>query len=260
MNIGFSTGSIAHGDFKKGIAILKEKNIKTIELSSLREVELAGLISSIDTLDLSSFNYISFHAPSKLNVYSEKVLVDMLDKVAKKQWLIIVHPDIITDFSVWKSLGKFLCIENMDKRKMVGRTSADMEVLFNKLPDATFCLDVAHARQVDPTMTEALLMLSKFGEKLKQIHLSDVNTESKHEPLNLESIIAYQRLSNYISGKTPIILESPVLKERIEEEIKIASIIFDKTKLFEFLNRLNERSIYFHNYINRYNNFSNINH
>ena len=37
--------------------------------------------------------------------------------------------------------------------------------LFAALPDATFCLDVGHARQIDPTMVTAILMLNQFGNR-----------------------------------------------------------------------------------------------
>ncbi|MEO8147224.1 MAG: hypothetical protein ABI723_06285 [Bacteroidia bacterium] len=250
MNIGFSTGSIALGDFRKGIALLRKRNIKTIELSSLRETELPDLIAALHDLDLRDFEHVSFHAPSKLSIYSEHQLICFLNKVAEKGWLIIVHPDIISDFSLWQSLGNLLCIENMDKRKNVGRTFADLEKIFNKLPLATFCLDVAHARQVDPTMTEALLMIKKFRTKLKQLHVSDVNTQSFHEPLNLEAILAFSRIAPYIPENLPVILESPVTEDKINSEIEIASMIFDSKKLTKFFKPYKDTSIYFFNQLN----------
>ena len=43
----------------------------------------------------------------------------------------------------------------MDDRKGTGRTADEIEPFFEALPDAGFCLDVAHAWSIDPTMAVA---------------------------------------------------------------------------------------------------------
>ncbi len=40
MNIGFSTGSLAKGDFRFAIKVLSKSNANVVELSALRESEL----------------------------------------------------------------------------------------------------------------------------------------------------------------------------------------------------------------------------
>ena len=237
-NIGFSTGSLAHGDFLSAISMLNVSGANAIELSALREGELINLIDSLDKLNLKKYKYISFHAPSKLLRYTEEELINQLNTVRERGLNIIVHPDIIQDIKLWKQLGSSVCIENMDKRKSKGRTTSDLQEIFNSLPQATFCLDLAHAKQVDPTMIETLIMLKTFSERLKQIHLSDVNSRSIHEPLNLQSLISYNRIAPLINKSTPIILESPVTKDKIENEIQLASLIFEDEEfrnLFQLL-------------------------
>ncbi|MBL0309572.1 MAG: hypothetical protein IPP77_07840 [Bacteroidetes bacterium] len=243
MNVGFSTGSLALGDFRRGIEMCRGKHVNAVELSALRESELAGLIDSLDDIDIAPFEYISFHAPSKIVHYSEKEVVSLLSKVAERRWMIIVHPDIITEFDVWQQLGQYLCIENMDKRKSIGRTFYDMDALFEMLPEASFCLDVAHARQVDPTMSEALLMLMEFRKRITQIHLSDVNSSSVHEPLNMEAILSYRRISKLIHPDTPIIIESPVVENQMNQEVEYAEYIFDDEKFNRDLSRFSENFI-----------------
>lgn len=236
MITGFSTGSLAFGDFRKALSMLKGKRTNAIELSSLRESEFFILLDEMDRLDLTQFNYISFHAPSKLVDLTEERLVEKLKRVAEKKWSIIIHPDIIQNFEVWRKLGKYLCIENMDKRKKIGRTAADLERVFTNLPEASFCFDIAHARQVDPTMIEAFLMIDKFKSRIKQLHISDVNSQSRHEPLNLESILAYRRITNYIPPNIPVILESPVSSDLIDRELKNVSYLFDDMSFKSLLN------------------------
>jgi len=232
-NIGFSTGSLAYGDFREGIALLRKAGVSTVEISALREKEFSFIIASLDDIDLRDFTYVSFHAPSRIEKMTEEVFVGHLMKIKERGWPIIVHPDTIVNFTLWQSLGECLCLENMDKRKHTGRTVADLEYLFDKLPEATFCLDLAHARQVDPTMLEAMLMAKRFKNRLIQLHISDVRSDSKHEALNMEAILAFQKISAFINKTIPCILESPVMPDRILAEIILSTYIFDKKEFQE---------------------------
>ena len=46
----------------------------------------------------------------------------LLKPLLPHRWPIIVHPDAIANFRLWEDFGEWLCIENMDKRKPIGRT------------------------------------------------------------------------------------------------------------------------------------------
>lgn len=234
MNLGYSTGSLALGDFRKGIDMLKETNATSIELSALREHEFLDIIASLDKLNLEGFAYVSFHAPSKLKDISEKEIINCLLKVAKRNWPIVIHPDIITENEIegWNEFGDLLCIENMDKRKPIGRTSDDLEQIFDCFPNASFCLDMAHSKQIDPTMLETKKMLTKFADRLKQIHLSEVNSNCRHELLNMEAILSFRKVSNLIPVGIPVILESPKPFD-IYSEFKMASLIFENKQIFK---------------------------
>jgi hypothetical protein len=231
---GFSTGSIALDDVRRGLAIASHLSTKAVELSALREDELdplLGLLSSLDT-ELKQFEYVSFHAPSKRCRFTEADFVGKLRQVAARGWAIIVHPDVIEDFDLWRSLGAAVCIENMDKRKEIGRTAAQLQAIFDKLPEATFCFDIGHARQVDPTMMEASLFLRMFHDRLRQVHMSFVNSQSRHERLNFESISAFSSVSRLIKESIPIILETPVTADDVEEEITNAKAVFARIRNF----------------------------
>ncbi len=231
--IGFSTGSIALDDVVRGLDIAAQAQVKAIELSALREKELDPLLESLPQLEnrLKAFDYISFHAPSYIIEMSEAELVLKLQQVAERNWAIVIHPDLINDFSLWKQLGRAVCIENMDKRKIIGRTATQLLNFFEELPEATFCFDIGHARQVDPTMQEAESFLQLFQDRLQQIHMSYVNSQSRHERLNFESIMAYQRMASWIDESVPIILETPVEKSNLDTEILSAERVFNECSL-----------------------------
>lgn len=229
MKIGFSTGSIAYNDVLRGLSIATHHCTNAVELSALREDELDLLLNSLDQLEnhLLPFEYISFHAPSKRVRFTEEEFVNRLRKVAERGWPIIIHPDVIENTSLWRTLGRAVCIENMDKRKEFGRTAAQLQAIFSELPDATFCFDIGHARQVDPTMLEAETFLKLFDNRLRQVHMSYVNSQSRHERLNFESIQSFQRVSHLINEETPIILETPIHSKDIEEEIEAVKAVFN---------------------------------
>lgn len=224
---GFSTGAIAKGNFGTALQILKGSDTNAVELSALRESEITNLVANLDNLQLKEFVYVSIHAPSKLIEMTEHQLTDLLNGIVSKGYPVIVHPDIITDFTLWAPLGNSLYIENMDKRKKSGRSYFDLLQIFDKLPDASFCFDIAHAAQVDPSMTEAYLMLSKLSHRIKEIHISSVNSQSIHEPITWESIIAFSKVAHLIPQDVPIILESPVLQNHIRIELQKLNFLFD---------------------------------
>jgi hypothetical protein len=152
----------------------------------------------------------------------EPTALKLLQQVAARNWPIIVHPDAMHTPSAWACLGDSLCVENMDKRKPIGQTANDLAKFFHALPNASLCFDIGHARQVDPTMSEAWAILQRFRNRIRQLHVSEVNTQSKHDPLSLESILAFQKVSHLLPADAPVILESRVEASEIEEEIKIA--------------------------------------
>src|ERR1700724_3295733 len=102
--------------------MLKDQPVLLVELSAIREHELVPLLRSLDDLDLSQFQYVSIHAPSSFSPEDETWIFRELYESRQRGWPIIVHPDTLHDFSLWKQLGDLLCIENMDNRKPGGRT------------------------------------------------------------------------------------------------------------------------------------------
>jgi hypothetical protein len=217
--IGFSTGALAYGDFRLGLKILSGTDATAIELSALREAELGPLVGAIDSLDLGHFRYVSVHAPSRYEKKHEPRIIALLKKVHLRHWPIIVHPDTLHDLTDWNSFGDLLLVENMDKRNFTGRTSGELAAIFSKLPNAQLCFDLGHARQVDPTMTESYSILTMFRTRLRQLHISEVNSSSTHDRLSEASMGAFEKISHLIPADVPVILESPVTAGQVKEEM-----------------------------------------
>jgi hypothetical protein len=147
--------------------------------------ELDPLIAALPDLHLEKFAFVSIHAPSRFDRQSEHRVVEMISTQEACKYPVVVHPDVIFTPSLWRSLDTRLLIENMDKRKPVGRTVLELRSLFELLPDAKFCFDIGHARQVDP---------------------------SRHDPISRNATRAFQRVARYIPQDTPVILE-PLIDE-----------------------------------------------
>lgn len=228
MVMGFSTGALAKGDVAKGIEIVANLSLKAIELSALRVRELDALEGAADSMDVAQFAYISMHAPTDYSPEEEAGIAARLHSLAIQHgWFVVVHPDCISDIEAWRPFGALLCIENMDKRKAVGRTADELMPWFEEFPEARLCFDIAHAQQVDPSMTEAYRILRQFGDRVCQLHVSEVTSSSKHDRLSETAIRAFAEVAEQLPTDVRVILESPVDEEDAGAEIQKAGRIFE---------------------------------
>ena len=224
--IGFSTGAVAFGDFKRALSLLSKMPVNSVELSALRLPELRPLIEDLNNLDLRQFRYVSFHAPSRFTSEQEPEIVAALQRVSERGWPIILHPDAIFDQDCWKPLGRAICFENMDKRKPIGRTCGELEQLFDRFPDARLCFDVGHIHQVDRTMTEGRLMAQQFHDRILQIHVSEVNTRSEHMHISAAFEFAFAKIVDVLPENAPLIIESVVPETQLLKELERARRMF----------------------------------
>lgn len=115
----------------------------------------------------------------------------------------------------------------MDNRKTTGRTITELRALFEAFPEAAFCLDLGHARQIDPTMVSAMLMLQEFGDRLVELHISEVGPHGEHLPLGATTRQAFARVVHLIPADCPLIIESIIPAESIEHELDAVIALFD---------------------------------
>lgn len=222
--IGFSTGAVALDDFKQALGCLAAYTTNAIELSALRIKELRPLISALPELNLTRYKYISMHVPSAFSEKEEVELVELLSDVPTS-WALIVHPDSIHNHELWRSLSSRVALENMDRRKSRGRTAKELTKCFDMLPEAKFCFDIGHARQFDPSMAEAYMILTALSDRLVQVHVSEVDAQSRHAVITYAAELAFKEVAHLIPDGVPLIVESRVSAEEIEHELcKVADL------------------------------------
>jgi hypothetical protein len=186
--IGYSTGAIAPGDIPRALAAL----------------------------------------PPHVRAAEEGPLAEALTAFLPLGYPVVLHPDTIHDFSLWTRFGRGIAVENMDRRKARGRTADELRSVFDHLPEASFCFDVGHAHQVDRTMTDAWLLLRELGDRLIQVHASEVSTRGRHDPLSRPALRAFRRVAEGIPPGVPILVESPGGPAGPEAQMALARDALDR--------------------------------
>ena len=204
---GYMTGS--RGDWPAMVAEALELSPFAAELAALSEGELPGLEEYLASRPELPFEYLSVHAPVKHLRMPEAELVRRLTRIAPLVDGIVVHPDAMDDPRAYRSLGSCLVLENMDARKAIGRTVAELAPYFAALPEAGFCLDVAHVLSVDPTMDAGEGLLDAFAGRLRHLHVSSVDEACRHVPLTVGHETRYGELLRRCPD-VPWILEAPL--------------------------------------------------
>lgn len=223
--LGFSTGALERGNYRSAIDWMVTHYIRTVELSALRFDELEPLVNGLNELPLDRFDYVSFHAPSSFKKDQEERVIDLLKPVKDRGWNIIVHPDVIYTPRLWTCFGEQLLVENMDRRKAIGRTVGELKMIFHGLPKARLCLDVAHARQLDTTLVVLWDLMRSFEDRIGEIHISELDSQCRHQPMSHAAVFDYQQMIGRGSHLAPVIVESMLDGKRINErmnEIELA--------------------------------------
>jgi len=208
--VGVSTGYMddARMDWQELIRRAHSALAEAIEISALSGSELPSLMQWAAHVDPPSFGSLAVHGPTKGIDMEPSELARCLGGLPGWVTSIVLHPDTLERPQAFRSLGKRLVLENMDFRKLSGRSPTDLAKLFDVLPEAGFCLDVAHARSLDPSMGLAHELLDRFGERLRQIHMSALDEHGHHIPITEDDLRVYAPILERCPH-IPVIFEAP---------------------------------------------------
>jgi hypothetical protein len=206
--VGASTGWLRdEGDWPAQTRAAARVSTFAAELAALSLPEFDALEAWLHTLPPLPFRYLSVHAPVKELDGDEPRLIARLAALPAAVRSIVVHPDVLQDPAAYGRIGSRLVIENMDDRKATGQTADDLAALFQVLPEAGFCLDVAHVTAVDPSMELAHELLDRFGPRLRQLHVSSL-VDGEHAPLTAEDAERFRPVLRRCVD-VPWVLEAP---------------------------------------------------
>lgn len=220
---GASTGwdPALRGDYPAQVAEAKRFSATHIELSALSRSELGALgryLRSADARGLDAFESATLHGPAKHispdpgrgpSAADWHEVAEELARLPTERFAgIVLHPDTVPDPSALEPIADRVIFENMDVRKDACRTAGELERVFTELPEARFCLDVAHAWTIDPTLAEGHRLLDRFGDRLTHLHVSGIEPSGKHRPTTRRDLARYAPLLER-ARQVPWTFESP---------------------------------------------------
>jgi hypothetical protein len=209
--VGVATGVFVgeRGDWPTLVDMAWGVSTFATELAAISESELPTLLAYLEAGEVLPFGYLSVHAPSKGRTMPESDLVELLCALPPVVDAIVFHPDTMVDPFVYRGLGRRLVLENMDTRKATGRTADELTPYLDALPEAGLCFDVAHAADVDRSLTEGHRFLSDFAHRLRHVHVSSLDESGHHVALTASDERAFTGLLNRCRD-VPWILEAPL--------------------------------------------------
>jgi xylose isomerase-like TIM barrel protein len=209
---GCSTGYMSNirGDWPRLLEVAAATSAEAVELSALSPDELPGLIAFLNSSGRLPFEYVSVHAPTKGLRKDAAFYVRMLLELPAFVESIVFHPDIIASPESLAPLGTRVVLENMDSRKELGQTASSLAPYFEALPEAGFCLDIAHASVVDPSQQVADSLLLAFGHRLREVHLSSLDPEGRHVAPTRADFERFAPILNRCRGVTWILEAPPI--------------------------------------------------
>lgn len=195
-------------DWEASVAKAASGGFSDLELTAIRLDRLDALFPFLTggRALLDQFARVSIHAPAREARDSTEAVIASLEEL-DEEFDIILHPDVFGDEPSVQRLGDRAVFENMDSQKEFGRVAADLSEVFERFPEAGFCLDVAHVWTNDPTMGLASDLLAQHGNRLRQVHVSGIEKDGTHRPTTDDDLRRYEPLVA-LCGDVPWLLET----------------------------------------------------
>jgi hypothetical protein len=204
--IGVATEVFAEREWPALVACAVDWSRAAVELSALNAADLDSIAAFLRRSP-PQVPYLSLHAPVALERGGEERLVARLAEIRSCVAAIVQHPHLVQEPAAFATMGDRLVLENMDARKDSGRDVAELAPYFDALPEAGFCLDVAHVKTIDPELKLAHELLDRFGTRLRELHVSGIDGDCNHVSLTIDAVESYADVLRR-SRHVPWILES----------------------------------------------------
>jgi len=185
--IGFSTGCLYREgmSYENMIRFYESVGASAIELGfnrlqTLKSFEPTKKVASA----LKGFEYVSIHAPFvDFKYIKDKKTAEVLAKleaICEKLPVktVVMHPDVVRDFSYLSSRDLPIAFENMDLGKNFGNKLEDIQKLAKD--GFGFVLDLQHAYENDSSMAVINGLIRVMGKRIRQIHISGQTSNENH--------------------------------------------------------------------------------
>jgi hypothetical protein len=158
---------------------------------------------------VKEYPHRSIHLPADIRYKNDAATKEILERAANfyravSADLVLVHPDLVDDWSVFAQFPLAWAIENMDNRKRSFRSPNDLLCFFKQNNNWKMVLDLNHCYSNDTSMQIAEEFIEKFKDRIAEIHLSGY--AGYHEPLYQTKQEIIMQFCKKIQA--PIIIES----------------------------------------------------
>jgi len=206
---GISTGAYEAERDEWGAAVARARGegFECVELCAILPPLVETLAAYLRDGTLDGFARVSLHAP--VGIASTETAVDALVGLPLGGD-VILHPDVYGRDDAAARLGGRAVFENMDVNKPFGKSAADLRAVFDRFPDAGFCLDVAHVWTNDRSLALGHELLDAFGDRLRQLHVSGIEPDGTHRETTAADLELYRPLLQR-AAQVPHVYEAVVV-------------------------------------------------
>lgn len=218
---GFPTGALKNTPPAEALQFFHREGFQSPEIHPRSSTD------PLLALGKELFRNASVHLPSSPTTPEDYALEIAAAAVAHHYDRLIVHPYVIRDEKRWKHLGAKLVIENMDFRSPGFMTASDMQGVFSRLPEARFCLDLAHS--FGWCADEAGKMIDHLSDRLIAVHYSEIDriTGDHLVEVSGEAVVSHARHLMRVGTDVPIVFETGPssraalleLRQRVEKSL-----------------------------------------
>jgi len=209
-NVGIATGAyeLERDDWDAAIARAAGEGWRFLELTAIHWERLETLVDFLGRGRdrLGGFDRVSVHAPLPNREASPSRIVERLEDLAA-DFDVVFHPDVFRDELSVARLGGHAVFENMDVQKSFGKDVDDVATVLDEFPASGFCLDVAHVWTNDRSLRPGHVLLDRFGDRLRQVHVSGIEADGTHRPTTRADWHLYAPLLERC-GHVPWLLEA----------------------------------------------------
>jgi sugar phosphate isomerase/epimerase len=206
---------------------ISKLNVDGIEFVMGNKRDFLDFKLNSQNLDLfNSYPVNSIHLPWYQTIYKKqdnttKKILEKTEKLSSliNSELVVIHPDVVDNFSIFKDYSFELGIENLSFGHKFTNPD-EINTLLEANKELSFVLDISHALENKIPLTNFL----KLKDRISEIHLSSATRKIQHAFVSTADKTDLENIKKALISNT-IILETDIQKENLNKLPKEISFV-----------------------------------